>query len=94
MMEKEENIADQEDPDAQVAEGKDFATDEEKEKEESVSRLQTKLDDAYGKQDDLKSKYLRAVADLENIRKRSIREREEATQRTRTQWRSQDKCDC
>ena len=84
-MEKEENIADQEDPDAQVAEGKDFATDEEKEKEESVSRLQTKLDDAYGKQDDLKSKYLRAVADLENLRKRSIRDREDAVQRTRTQ---------
>ena len=30
-----------------------------------------------GKQDDLKSKYLRSVADLENLRKRSIRDRED-----------------
>ena len=37
-MEKEENIADQEDPDAQVAEGKDFATDEEKEKEDEEGK--------------------------------------------------------
>ena len=44
----------------------------EEEKEESVGRLKSKLDDAYGKQDDLKSKYMRAVADLENLRKRSI----------------------
>ena len=51
-----------------------------KEKDESVDRLKSKLDDAYGKQDDLKSKYLRAVADLENLRKRSIRDREDAVQ--------------
>jgi molecular chaperone GrpE len=57
----------------------------EEEKEESVGRLKSKLDDAYGKQDDLKSKYMRAVADLENLRKRSIRDREDAVQRTRSQ---------
>ena len=57
----------------------------EEEKDESVDRLKSKLDDAYGKQDDLKSKYLRAVADLENLRKRSIRDREDAVQRTRSQ---------
>jgi molecular chaperone GrpE len=79
-MEKEENNTN---PDVQDDDQEETSPEEEVEK--SVARLQTKLDDAYGKQDDLKSKYLRAVADLENIRKRSIREREDAVQRTRTQ---------
>ena len=79
-MEKEENNTD---PDVEDDGQEDALPDEDV--EESVARLQTKLDDAYGKQDDLKSKYLRAVADLENVRKRSIREREDAVQRTRTQ---------
>ena len=79
-MEKEENNTEPE-----VQDDAQEEVSPEEEVEESVARLQTKLDDAYGKQDDLKSKYLRAVADLENIRKRSIREREEAAQRTRTQ---------
>lgn len=79
-MEKEENNTD---PDVEDDSQEDSIPDEDV--EESVARLQTKLDDAYGKQDDLKSKYLRAVADLENVRKRSIRDREDAVQRTRTQ---------
>jgi len=79
-MEKEENNTE---PDVEDDGQEDALPDQEV--EESVARLQTKLDDAYGKQDDLKSKYLRAVADLENIRKRSIRDREDAVQRTRTQ---------
>ena len=79
-MEKEENNTD---PDVEDDSREDSILDEDV--EESVARLQTKLDDAYGKQDDLKSKYLRAVADLENVRKRSIRDREDAVQRTRTQ---------
>ena len=79
-MEKEENNTD---PDVEDDGQEDALPDEDV--EESVARLQTKLDDAYGKQDDLKSKYLRAVADLENVRKRSIRDREDAVQRTRTQ---------
>ena len=48
-------------------------------------RLETKLSEAYGKQDDLQNKYLRVHADLENIKKRAIREREDAVQRTRFQ---------
>jgi molecular chaperone GrpE len=86
-MEKDENITDPEEQvDSVVQDGDDQenALPEEK-SEESVARLQTKLEDAYGKQNDLKSKYLRAVADLENIRKRSIRDREDSVQRTRTQ---------
>jgi molecular chaperone GrpE len=53
--------------------------------EDSQERLETKLSEAYGKQDDLQNKYLRVHADLENIKKRAIREREDAVQRTRTQ---------
>ena len=83
-MEKEENNTDPDEPIAKDEGEEEEATPEE-ENEESVTRLQTKLNDAYGKQDDLKSKYLRAVADLENLRKRSIRDREDAVQRIRTQ---------
>ena len=46
---------------------------------------EAKLADAYGKHDDIQNKYLRVHADLENIKKRSIREREDAVQRTRLQ---------
>jgi len=53
--------------------------------DESVNRLKSKLDEAYGKQEDLHTKYLRTVADLENVRKRSIRDRDEAIQRTKKQ---------
>mgnify|MGYP001593774524 CR=1 FL=1 len=53
--------------------------------EDSQERLETKLSEAYGKQDDLQNKYLRVHADLENIKKRAIREREDAVQRTRSQ---------
>ena len=53
--------------------------------EEKKGRLEAKLNEAYGKQDDLQNKYLRVHADLENLKKRSIKEREEAVQRTRSQ---------
>ena len=47
--------------------------------------LEKKLAEAYGKHDDIQNKYLRVHADLENIKKRSIREREDAVLRTRSQ---------
>jgi molecular chaperone GrpE len=53
--------------------------------EETQAKLEEKLSEAYGKQDDLQNKYLRVHADLENIKKRTIREREDAVQRTRSQ---------
>ena len=52
---------------------------------DAVSRLKSKLDEAYGKQEDLHSKYLRTFADLDNLIKRSIRDRDEAIQRTKKQ---------
>jgi molecular chaperone GrpE len=57
----------------------------EKDEESAQERLETKLSEAYGKQDNLQNKYLRVHADLENIKKRAIREREDAVQRTRSQ---------
>lgn len=85
-MEKEENKTNPDNQDTVEPDAPTVETDQsEEEKEESVGRLKSKLDDAYGKQDDLKGKYLRAVADLENLRKRSIRDREDAVQRTRSQ---------
>lgn len=83
-MEKQEETSEEETNESAPNEESETELPEE-EKEESVGRLKSKLDDAYGKQDDLKTKYLRAVADLENVRKRSIRDREDAIQRTRSQ---------
>jgi molecular chaperone GrpE len=56
-----------------------------KDKVNEQERLEAKLSEAYGKQDDMQNKYLRVHADLENIKKRAIREREDAVQRTRSQ---------
>lgn len=47
--------------------------------------LNAKLKDAYEQNEATQNKYLRALADLENIRKRSIREREESATRAKIQ---------
>ena len=46
-------------------------------------RMQGKLEEAYGKRDELQNKYLRAAAELDNLRKRSVRDREEIASRAR-----------
>lgn len=46
--------------------------------------VQAKLNEAYGKRDELQNKFLRAVADLDNLRKRLDKERREAAERTRS----------
>ena len=61
------------------------AENDSKTNDEVKNRLEAKLSDAYGKQDDLQNKYLRVHADLENLKKRSIKEREDAVHRTRSQ---------
>ena len=53
--------------------------------EESPLSLKSQLTEAYSKHESLQSKYLRTVADLDNLKKRSIRDREEAIQRARLQ---------
>jgi len=47
--------------------------------------IEQRLSEAYSKNEDLQTKYLRTVADLENLKKRSIRDREEAIKRSRQQ---------
>jgi molecular chaperone GrpE len=47
--------------------------------------IEQRLTEAYSKNEDLQTKYLRTVADLENLKKRSIRDREEAIKRARQQ---------
>jgi len=56
------------------------------EKKDSVhDRITKKVSDTYAENELLQTKYLRALADIDNLRKRSIREREEAVIRTRSQ---------
>ena len=56
------------------------------EKKDSVdNRISKKVSDTYAENELLQTKYLRALADIDNLRKRSIREREEAVIRTRSQ---------
>ena len=50
---------------------------------DASGRMQGKLEEAYGKRDELQNKYLRAAAELDNLRKRSVRDREEIASRTR-----------
>lgn len=58
---------------------------DEQENIETNAALQDQLTEAYSKNESLQSKYLRTFADLENLKKRSIRDREEAIQRSRLQ---------
>lgn len=56
------------------------------EKQDSIDdRISKKVSDTYAENELLQTKYLRALADIDNLRKRSIREREEAVIRTRSQ---------
>jgi len=48
---------------------------------DSEDRVQARIEEAYGKRDELQNKYLRAVAELDNLRKRAARDREEISTR-------------
>ena len=48
---------------------------------DSEDRVQARLEEAYGKRDELQNKYLRTVAELDNLRKRAARDREEISTR-------------
>ena len=52
--------------------------------EQSV-KVEEKLEKAYAQNESIQNKYLRAVADLENLRKRSLKDREDAINRTKAQ---------
>ena len=51
----------------------------------SNQNLNKKIQETYSKNEDLQDKYVRVLADLENLKRRQIKERDEAVQRTRSQ---------
>ena len=73
------------DDDFEKQENSSDLEDQSHDEEQKDKRIEAKLNEAYGKQDDLQNKYLRVHADLENLKKRAIKEREDAVQRTRSQ---------
>ena len=51
----------------------------------SNQNLNKRVQETYSKNEDLQDKYVRVLADLENLKRRQIKERDEAVQRTRSQ---------
>ena len=51
----------------------------------SNQNLNKRVQESYSKNEDLQDKYVRVLADLENLKRRQIKERDEAVQRTRSQ---------
>ena len=85
---EDQNLNDQpnqDDDDFEKQENSSDLEDQSHDEEQKGKRIEAKLNEAYGKQDDLQNKYLRVHADLENLKKRAIKEREDAVQRTRSQ---------
>ena len=84
---EDQNLSDQpnQDDDFEKQENSSDLEDQSHDEEQKGKRLEAKLNEAYGKQDDLQNKYLRVHADLENLKKRAIKEREDAVHRTRSQ---------
>lgn len=68
---------------ANATDAVDESPEEDSPQGDASGRMQGKLEEAYGKRDELQNKYLRAAAELDNLRKRSVRDREEIASRTR-----------
>ncbi len=68
---------------ANATDAVDESPEEDSPQGDAASRMQGKLEEAYGKRDELQNKYLRAAAELDNLRKRSVRDREEIASRSR-----------
>ena len=68
---------------ANATDAVDESPEEDSPQGDASSRMQGKLEEAYGKRDELQNKYLRAAAELDNLRKRSVRDREEIASRAR-----------
>lgn len=82
-MDKEEDLANSHNETGDSE--KEIIETDKSEDDESLPTLKDQLTEAYSKNESLQTKYLRTFADLENLKKRSIRDREEATQRGRLQ---------
>lgn len=53
--------------------------------ETGQENLSKKIKETYSQNEDWQDKYMRVLADLENLKRRQIKEREDAVQRTRSQ---------
>lgn len=53
--------------------------------EATPENLSKKIQETYAQNEDWQEKYIRVLADLENLKRRQIKEREDAVQRTRSQ---------
>ena len=53
--------------------------------ETAQENLSKKIKETYSQNEDWQDKYMRVLADLENLKRRQIKEREDAVQRTRSQ---------
>ena len=53
--------------------------------EATPENLSKKIQETYAQNEDWQDKYIRVLADLENLKRRQIKEREDAVQRTRSQ---------
>jgi len=79
-QESTESVTDDQNPDKI-----DNIQDSEENLANDSTGIEKRLSEAYSKNEDLQTKYLRTFADLENLKKRSIREREAAIVRARQQ---------
>jgi molecular chaperone GrpE len=79
-QESTESVTDNQNPDKI-----DNIQDSEENLTNDSTGVEKRLSEAYSKNEDLQTKYLRTFADLENLKKRSIREREAAIVRARQQ---------
>ena len=85
---KNDNPEEEDDSEPKIAEEEAHDVKSEKEdldSEATPENLSKKIQETYAQNEDWQDKYIRVLADLENLKRRQIKEREDAVQRTRSQ---------
>ncbi len=85
MDQDTQNIKKDNPDDSDTQESPENITAESEVEKKTQENLTKKVQEAYSKNEDFQNKYIRVLADLENLKRRQIKEREEAVQRTRSQ---------
>ncbi len=85
MDQDTQNIKKDNPDDSDTQESPENITAESEVEKKTQENLSKKVQEAYSKNEDFQNKYIRVLADLENLKRRQIKEREEAVQRTRSQ---------
>ena len=85
MDQDTQNIKKDNPDDSDTHESPENITAESEVEKKTQENLSKKVQEAYSKNEDFQNKYIRVLADLENLKRRQIKEREEAVQRTRSQ---------